>query len=652
MEEIEKSGTAYSASNIQVLEGLEAVRKRPAMYIGDISEKGLHHLVYETVDNSIDEALAGYCTHIEVTICQDNSIIVQDNGRGIPVDMHPKEGRSALEVVMTVLHAGGKFDKGSYKVSGGLHGVGVSCVNALSTRMISQVFRDGKVYQQEYAKGKPLYPVKVVGETELRGTRQQFWPDAEIFSTTTYKYDILANRLRELAYLNAGITIKLTDERPDSEGNTRTDVFHSDLGLREFVRYIDSSRTHLFNDVIYLNTEKNGMPIEVAIMYNTSYSENLHSYVNNINTIEGGTHLAGFRMAVTRVLKKYAEETAAKQLEKAKVEITGEDFREGLTAIISVKVAEPQFEGQTKTKLGNSEATGAVNQAVGEALSYYLEEHPKEAKLIVDKVILAATARVAARKARESVQRKSPMSGGGLPGKLADCSSKVPEECELFLVEGDSAGGSAKQGRSRATQAILPLRGKILNVEKAMWHKDFESDEVNNIIQALGIRFGIDGEDSKVANIEKLRYHKVIIMADADVDGQHIATLIMTLFYRYFPQVIQDGFLYIAMPPLYRCKKGQVEQYCYDDAERQKFFDTYGDGTENGITTQRYKGLGEMNPTQLWETTMCPETRMLKQVTIENAAEADYIFSMLMGDDVGPRREFIERNATYATIDA
>ena len=652
MEEIEMSGAAYSASNIQVLEGLEAVRKRPAMYIGDISEKGLHHLVYETVDNSIDEALAGYCTHIEVTICQDNSIIVQDNGRGIPVDIHPKEGRSALEVVMTVLHAGGKFDKGSYKVSGGLHGVGVSCVNALSTRMLSQVFRDGKVYQQEYAKGKPLYPVKVVGETELRGTRQQFWPDAEIFSTTTYKYDILANRLRELAYLNAGITIKLTDERPDSEGNTRTDVFHSDLGLREFVRYIDSSRTHLFNDVIYLNTEKNGMPIEVAIMYNTSYSENLHSYVNNINTIEGGTHLAGFRMAVTRVLKKYAEETAAKQLEKAKVEITGEDFREGLTAIISVKVAEPQFEGQTKTKLGNSEATGAVNQAVGEALSYYLEEHPKEAKLIVDKVILAATARVAARKARESVQRKSPMSGGGLPGKLADCSSKVPEECELFLVEGDSAGGSAKQGRSRATQAILPLRGKILNVEKAMWHKAFESDEVNNIIQALGIRFGIDGEDSKVANIEKLRYHKVIIMADADVDGQHIATLIMTLFYRYFPQVIQDGFLYIAMPPLYRCKKGQVEQYCYDDAERQKFFDTYGDGTENGITTQRYKGLGEMNPTQLWETTMCPETRMLKQVTIENAAEADYIFSMLMGDDVGPRREFIERNATYATIDA
>ena len=651
MEELQKNDANYSASNIQVLEGLEAVRKRPAMYIGDISEKGLHHLVSETVDNSIDEALAGYCTHIEVTICEDNSIIVQDNGRGIPVDMHPKEHRSALEVVMTVLHAGGKFDKGSYKVSGGLHGVGVSCVNALSTKMISQVFRDGKIYQQEYAKGHPLYPVKVVGETELRGTRQQFWPDPTIFATTTFKYDILANRMRELAYLNAGITITLTDLRPDEEGNTRQEVFHSDEGLREFVRYIDSSRTHLFDDVIYINTEKNGMPIEVAIMYNTSYSENIHSYVNNINTIEGGTHLAGFRMAVTRVLKKYAEETAAKQLEKAKVEIAGEDFREGLTAVISVKVAEPQFEGQTKTKLGNNEVTGAVNQAVGEALTNYLEEHPKEAKLIVDKVILAATARVAARKARESVQRKSPLSGGGLPGKLADCSSRNPEECELFLVEGDSAGGSAKQGRSRATQAILPLRGKILNVEKAMWHKAFESDEVNNIIQALGIRFGL-GEDSKEANIEKLRYHKVIIMADADVDGQHIATLIMTLFFRYFPQVIQDGYLYIAMPPLYRCKKGKVEKYCYNDRERQEFIDTYGDGTENSIVTQRYKGLGEMNPQQLWETTMNPETRMLKQVSIENAVEADYVFSMLMGDDVGPRREFIERNATYAKIDA
>ena len=651
MEELQKNDANYSASNIQVLEGLEAVRKRPAMYIGDISEKGLHHLVSETVDNSIDEALAGYCTHIEVTICEDNSIIVQDNGRGIPVDMHPKEHRSALEVVMTVLHAGGKFDKGSYKVSGGLHGVGVSCVNALSMKMISQVFRDGKIYQQEYAKGHPLYPVKVVGETELRGTRQQFWPDPTIFTTTKFKYDILANRMRELAYLNAGITITLTDLRPDEEGNTRKEVFHSDEGLREFVRYIDSSRTHLFDDVIYINTEKNGMPIEVAIMYNTSYSENIHSYVNNINTIEGGTHLAGFRMAVTRVLKKYAEETAAKQLEKAKVEIAGEDFREGLTAVISVKVAEPQFEGQTKTKLGNNEVTGAVNQAVGEALTNYLEEHPKEAKLIVDKVILAATARVAARKARESVQRKSPLSGGGLPGKLADCSSRNPEECELFLVEGDSAGGSAKQGRSRATQAILPLRGKILNVEKAMWHKAFESDEVNNIIQALGIRFGL-GEDSKEANIEKLRYHKVIIMADADVDGQHIATLIMTLFFRYFPQVIQDGYLYIAMPPLYRCKKGKVEKYCYNDRERQEFIDTYGDGTENSIVTQRYKGLGEMNPQQLWETTMNPETRMLKQVSIENAVEADYVFSMLMGDDVGPRREFIERNATYAKIDA
>ena len=651
MEETQKSGANYSASNIQVLEGLEAVRKRPAMYIGDISEKGLHHLVYETVDNSIDEALAGYCTHIEVTICEDNSIIVQDNGRGIPVDIHPKEQRSALEVVMTVLHAGGKFDKGSYKVSGGLHGVGVSCVNALSTKMLSQVFRDGKIHQQEYAKGHPQYAVKVVGETTLRGTRQQFWPDPEIFTTTTYKYDILGNRMRELAYLNAGITITLTDLRKDDEGNTRTDTFHSEQGLREFVRYIDSSRTHLFDDVIYLNTEKNGMPIEVAIMYNTSYSENLHSYVNNINTIEGGTHLAGFRMAVTRVLKKYAEETASKQLEKAKVEIAGEDFREGLTAVISVKVAEPQFEGQTKTKLGNSEATGAVNQAVGEALTNYLEEHPKEAKLVVDKVILAATARVAARKARESVQRKSPMSGGGLPGKLADCSSKDPAQCELFLVEGDSAGGSAKQGRSRATQAILPLRGKILNVEKAMWHKAFESDEVNNIIQALGIRFGMN-EDSKEANIEKLRYHKVIIMADADVDGQHIATLIMTLFYRYFPQVIQDGYLYIAMPPLYRCKKGKIEEYCYNDIDRQRFIEQYGDGTENSIQTQRYKGLGEMNPQQLWETTMCPETRLLKQVTIDNAADADYVFSMLMGDDVGPRREFIERNATYAKIDA
>ena len=661
MEEKEQKPAGYSASNIQVLEGLEAVRKRPAMYIGDISEKGLHHLVYETVDNSIDEALAGYCTHIEVTICEDNSIVVQDNGRGIPVDIHEKEGVSALQVVMTVLHAGGKFDKGSYKVSGGLHGVGVSCVNALSTHMKSQVFRDGKIYQQEYETGKPVYEVKVVGETDKRGTRQQFWPDPEIFTTTTYRYDILANRMRELAFLNAGLTIILTDEREiDENGKPLSETFYSEQGLREFVRYQDAMRTPLIPDVIYINTEKEGIPVEVAIVYNTSYSENLHSYVNNINTIEGGTHLAGFRSAVTRVLKKYAEETAQKQIEKAKIEITGEDFREGLTAVISVKVAEPQFEGQTKTKLGNSEVMGAVNQAVGEALTYYLEEHPKEAKLIVDKVILAATARVAARKARETVQRKNPMSGGGLPGKLADCSSKVPEECELFLVEGDSAGGSAKQGRSRATQAILPLRGKILNVEKAMWHKAFESDEVNNIIQALGIRFGIQKEgetgevDSKEANIEKLRYHKIVIMADADVDGQHIATLIMTLFYRYFPQVIRENHLYIAMPPLYRCRKGKTEEYCYNDREKEAFIEKYGDPTkgENSITLQRYKGLGEMNPTQLWDTTMNPETRMLKLVTIENAAEADHVFSMLMGDDVEPRRDFIERNAKYATIDA
>ena len=562
MEDLEKKGaSAYSASNIQVLEGLEAVRKRPAMYIGDISEKGLHHLVYETVDNSIDEALAGYCTHIEVTICTDNSIIVQDNGRGIPVDMHPKEHRSALEVVMTVLHAGGKFDKGSYKVSGGLHGVGVSCVNALSTKMVSEVFRDGKIYRQEYAKGHPQAPVAVVGDTDIRGTRQHFWPDPTIFTTTTYKFVIFVNRMRELAYLNAGITITLTDQRPDEEGNQRKDVFHSDLGLREFVRYIDSSRQHLFDDVIYLNTEKNNIPIEVAIMYNTSYSENIHSYVNNINTIEGGTHLVGFRQAVTRVLKKYAEETAAKQIEKAKVEISGEDFREGLTAVISIKVAEPQFEGQTKTKLGNSEEAGAVQQAVGEALSNYLEENPKEAKMICDKVILAATARIAARKARESVQRKNPMTGGGLPGKLADCSNRDPKKCEIFLVEGDSAGGSAKQGRDRYTQAILPLRGKILNVEKVMWHKVFESESVMNIIQSIGVRFGVEGEDDKEANIDKLRYDKIIIMTDADVDGSHIDTLIMTLFYRFMPKIIQEVHLYIAYPPLYLCTyKNKVKE--------------------------------------------------------------------------------------------
>ena len=650
-EQIHSNNGSYSAENIQVLEGLEAVRKRPAMYIGDISSKGLHHLVYEVVDNSIDEALAGYCDHIEVTINEDNSITVQDNGRGIPVDYHEKEKKSALEVVMTVLHAGGKFDKGSYKVSGGLHGVGVSCVNALSTHMTTQVFRNGKIYQQEYSCGHPLYSVKEVGTTDITGTRQQFWPDDTIFTETVYNYDILATRMRELAYLNAGIKISLTDLRvKDEEGNAKKEIFYSEEGLKEFVHYVDSSREHFMNDVIYINTEKQGTPVEVAIMYNTSYNENVHSYVNNINTIEGGTHLAGFRRALTRTLKKYAEDN--KMLEKAKVEIAGDDFREGLTAVISIKVAEPQFEGQTKTKLGNNEVMGAVDQAVGEALTYYLEEHPKEAKLIVDKVILAAQARIAARKARESVQRKSPMSGGGMPGKLADCSSKDPEECELFLVEGDSAGGSAKQGRNRAFQAILPLRGKILNVEKAMWHKAFESDEVNNIIQALGIRFGVDGEDSKEANIDKLRYKKIIIMTDADVDGSHIDTLIMTLFFRYFPQVIQQGCLYIATPPLYLCTKGKAKEYCWTDQQRQKFIDTYGGGSENAVHTQRYKGLGEMNPEQLWETTMNPENRMLKQVHLENAAEADYIFSMLMGEDVGPRRDFIEKNATYANIDA
>lgn len=650
-EQIHSNNGSYSAENIQVLEGLEAVRKRPAMYIGDISSKGLHHLVYEVVDNSIDEALAGYCDHIEVTINEDNSITVQDNGRGIPVDYHEKEKKSALEVVMTVLHAGGKFDKSSYKVSGGLHGVGVSCVNALSTHMTTQVFCNGKIYQQEYSCGHPLYSVKEVGTTDITGTRQQFWPDGTIFTETVYNYDILATRMRELAYLNAGIKISLTDLRvKDEEGNAKKEIFYSEEGLKEFVRYVDSSREHFMNDVIYINTEKQGTPVEVAIMYNTSYNENVHSYVNNINTIEGGTHLAGFRRALTRTLKKYAEDN--KMLEKAKVEIAGDDFREGLTAVISIKVAEPQFEGQTKTKLGNNEVMGAVDQAVGEALTYYLEEHPKEAKLIVDKVILAAQARIAARKARESVQRKSPMSGGGMPGKLADCSSKDPEECELFLVEGDSAGGSAKQGRNRAFQAILPLRGKILNVEKAMWHKAFESDEVNNIIQALGIRFGVDGEDSKEANIDKLRYKKIIIMTDADVDGSHIDTLIMTLFFRYFPQVIQQGCLYIATPPLYLCTKGKAKEYCWTDQQRQKFIDTYGGGSENAVHTQRYKGLGEMNPEQLWETTMNPENRMLKQVHLENAAEADYIFSMLMGEDVGPRRDFIEKNATYANIDA
>ena len=548
MAENQNTANNYSASNIQVLEGLEAVRKRPAMYIGDISEKGLHHLVNETVDNSIDEAMAGYCTDIEVTINEDNSITVEDNGRGIPVDMHEKLHKSALEVVMTVLHAGGKFDKGSYKVSGGLHGVGVSCVNALSTHMLSQVFRGGKIYQQEYEKGKPLYPVKVVGETNKRGTRQQFWPDPTIFTHTVYKWDIIANRMRELAFLNAGIKITLRDLRPDEEGKTKEQVFHAKDGLKEFVRYVDRHRTHLFDDVIYLKTEKQGIPIEIAVMYNTDYSENIHSYVNNINTIEGGTHLTGFRMALTRTLKAYAEAdpTISKQIEKAKVEIAPEDFREGLTAVISIKVAEPQFEGQTKTKLGNSEVQGAVQQAVNEALSDYLEEHPDEAKRICEKVVLAATARIAARKARESVQRKNFMTGGGLPGKLADCSMKDPKECEIFLVEGDSAGGSAKQGRDRFRQAILPLRGKILNVEKVQWHKVFEAESVMNIIQSIGVRFGVDGEDSKEANTDKLRYDKIIIMTDADVDGSHIDTLIMTLFYRFMPKVIEEGHLYIA----------------------------------------------------------------------------------------------------------
>ena len=648
----------YSAKNIQVLEGLEAVRKRPAMYIGDISEKGLHHLINETVDNSIDEAMAGYCNNIEVTLGADGSCTVEDDGRGIPVDEHKKLHKSALEVVMTVLHAGGKFDKGSYKVSGGLHGVGVSCVNALSTHMISQVFRDGKIYQQEYEKGKPLYPVKVVGTTDRTGTRQQFWPDPTIFTTTTFKWDIVARRMRELAYINAGINLNLPDVHPDTEtGKTRTEVFHAKDGLKEFVRYIDRHRTHLFDDVIYLKTEKQGVPIEVAIMYNTDYNENLHSYVNNINTIEGGTHVTGFRIALTRTLKAYADHDPqiSKQIEKAKIEISGEDFREGLTAVISIKVAEPQFEGQTKAKLGSSEVAGAVQQAVGEALANYLEEHPEEAKLICNKVILAATARIAARKARESVQRKSVMSGGGLPGKLADCSNKDPKQCEIFLVEGDSAGGSAKQGRDRYTQAILPLRGKILNVEKVQRHRVFEAESVMNIIQSIGVRFGVDGDDNSFeANTDKLRYDKIIIMTDADVDGSHIDTLIMTLFFRYMPKVIEEGHLYIATPPLYKCTYKKISEYCYTDQQRQAFLDKYGGGVEDGKTlhTQRYKGLGEMNPEQLWETTMDPKTRLLKQVTIDNAADADEVFSMLMGDDVEPRREFIEENATYANIDA
>lgn len=649
-EEIKNTSTEYSADSIQVLEGLEAVRKRPSMYIGDTSEKGLHHLVYEVVDNSIDEALAGFCTQVDVVINEDNSISVTDDGRGIPVDIHEKEGVSALEVVLTVLHAGGKFDKGSYKVSGGLHGVGVSCVNALSTYLRAEVRRDGKVHMQEFSCGKPLHSIEVIGETDVTGTTIMFKPDGSIFSVTEYKYEILAARLRELAFLNAGITLSLTDKRVVKEdGSYKSEIFRSEEGLKEFVRYIDRSKEQLIPDVIHIVTEKQGIPVEVAMTYNTSFNESVFSYVNDINTIEGGTHLAGFRRGLTRTLKKYADDS--KLLEKAKVEISGDDFREGLTAVISIKVAEPQFEGQTKTKLGNNEVTGAVDQAIGEALGYYLEEHPKEAKIIVDKVILAAQARQAARKARELVQRKSPMTGGGLPGKLADCSSKDAALCELFLVEGDSAGGTAKQGRDRNFQAILPLRGKILNVEKAMDHKVFESEEIQNIFRAMGVTIGTE-EDPKELNLSKLRYHKVIIMTDADVDGSHIATLILTFFFRRMRALIENGYVYLATPPLYLCKKGKVEEYCWADQQRQAFIDKYGGGNENQIHTQRYKGLGEMNDHQLWDTTMNPENRTLKQITIDSAAEADQIFAMLMGEDVGPRREFIEENATYANIDA
>jgi DNA gyrase subunit B len=650
MSEEEKKSGSYSASSIQVLEGLEAVRKRPAMYIGDIGVKGLHHLVYEVVDNSIDEALAGYCKNIEVTINEDNSITVQDDGRGIPVDMHEKEKRSALEVVLTVLHAGGKFDKGSYKVSGGLHGVGVSCVNALSSKLHVEVCRGGKRYEQDYEVGSPLYPVKEVGTADKTGTLVSFLPDSSIFTEVVYRYEILAGRLRELAFLNAGIHISLTDKRElNDDGSFKHETFYSERGLEEFAEYLDSAREKLIDDVIHISTEKFGSPVEIAMTYNTSYNEAISSYVNNINTIEGGTHVAGFRRGLTRTLKKYAEDS--KLLEKAKIEISGDDFREGLTAVISVKVAEPQFEGQTKTKLGNNEIMGVVDQAVGEALGNYLEEHPKEAKTIVEKVILAARARIAARKARDLVQRKSPMGGGGLPGKLADCSDKDPENCELFLVEGDSAGGTAKQGRNRAFQAILPLRGKILNVEKAMQHKVLESEEIRNIYTALGVTIGTE-DDSKALNLSKLRYHKVIIMTDADVDGSHIDTLVLTFFFRHMREMIEKGYVYIAAPPLYLCKKGKVEEYCWNEQQRLNFIEKYGGGKEDSVHVQRYKGLGEMNAEQLWSTTMDPENRTLRQVTIENYADADYTFSMLMGDEVGPRRQFIEENATYATIDA
>ncbi len=650
MSEQKKAAAAYSADSIQVLEGLEAVRKRPAMYIGDIGVKGLHHLVYEVVDNSIDEALAGHCDTVEVTILPDNSIRVKDNGRGIPVDMHAKEGRSALEVVMTVLHAGGKFDKDSYKVSGGLHGVGVSCVNALSTLLVAEVHRDGKHYKQEYNAGKPQYPVKEIGTTDYRGTIVTFTPDATIFQATEYNYDTLAARLRELAFLNKGIKLTLTDERRTNEdGSFVSDSFFSELGLVEFVRFLDGTRLPIIEDVIYMEGEKQGIPVEIAMVYNDSYNENVHSYVNNINTHEGGTHLAGFRRGLTRTLKKYADNSGATQ--KLKFDISGDDFREGLTCVVSVKVQEPQFEGQTKTKLGNNEVMGAVDIAVSEMLENYLEEHPRDAKAIVDKVILAATARHAARKAREMVQRKSAFGGGGLPGKLADCSSKDASQSELFLVEGDSAGGTAKQGRNREFQAILPLRGKILNVEKAMQHKILDNEEIRNIYTALGVHIGTE-EDSKALNMEKLRYHKIVIMCDADVDGSHIQTLIMTFFFRHMQPLIEQGYLYIATPPLYLVKRGKEQVYCWSDAERDAVMERMrAVNKDASINVQRYKGLGEMNAEQLWETTMDPERRTLRQVTIENGAEADRIFSMLMGDEVPPRREFIEKNAVYAKLD-
>jgi DNA gyrase subunit B len=640
----------YTAENIQVLEGLEAVRKRPAMYIGDVNIKGLHHLVYEVVDNSIDEALAGYCDQIDVTIHEDNSITVIDNGRGIPTGIHEKENRSALEVVMTVLHAGGKFDKGSYKVSGGLHGVGVSCVNALSGQLTATVYREGKIFTQEYQQGIPKFPVKTIGETDKTGTEVHFKPDETIFLTTSYDYSILAARLRELAFLNKGIRLTLTDERPtNGNGETKTNVFYSDNGLPDFIEYLDENRENLIPETINMEGEKNDIPIEIAMRYNTSFTENLHSYVNNINTHEGGTHLSGFRRGLTRTLKSYAEKSG--MLSKLKFDINGDDFREGLTAIISVKVAEPQFEGQTKTKLGNSEVMGAVDQMISESLANYLEEHPKEARTIVQKVILAATARHAARKARELVQRKNVLSGSGLPGKLSDCSERDPAKCEIYLVEGDSAGGTAKQGRDRKFQAILPLRGKILNVEKALPHKIFESDEIKNIFTALGVTIGTE-EDSKALNLEKLRYHKIIIMTDADVDGSHIATLILTFFFRHMIDLIEKGFVYIATPPLYLLRKGKTERYCWTEDERERtMLELSPDGSEKGIHVQRYKGLGEMNAEQLWSTTMDPVTRTLRQVTIENEPEADHTFSMLMGDEVAPRREFIETNARYANID-